>query len=225
MRNLIFILSIIVSLYGNSQITLEYLENEISSGDTVYFNSASIPIVETMYGEGITVINNSADTQEVIVRKKHIELIDGTSTQMCWTGACYSPFIFTAPLPAKIYPGSIEYSFSGYYNTNYTAGESVVEYTFKDTITNDSVYFVAQYRVEDLSQTTISINDIEVYPNPFKEELNIVNIPNDTDFRLISLDGREVAINVNQQADLSHLRSGVYLLVINNSRIIKLRKQ
>ncbi len=78
-------------------------------------------------------------------------------------------------------------------------------------------YFNNTLSTPDSSET----NFVNVYPNPFYNELNIKhNLGEKTSYELYSLDGKLLAegiINSQETVQLGHIQSGLYLLKILNS--------
>jgi len=77
---------------------------------------------------------------------------------------------------------------------------------------------------------SILLEDLRLYPNPFKEELNIITsfAFDSIDIELFDINGRNINYKRdNSILDLSNISSGVYFLIVkisNSSRVIKIVK-
>lgn len=76
---------------------------------------------------------------------------------------------------------------------------------------------------------SIQEKDIEVFPNPAKNELNIKfkNTLSKSEVHIFDLNGKQVATKKieNNQIDLSELTIGTYLLKLNEQTTIKITKE
>jgi len=82
-----------------------------------------------------------------------------------------------------------------------------------------------------LSTNDLQLDQINIFPNPTSDYISFTNLENNT-FKLYSLLGKEMRVQFSeqtQQLDVSHLRSGIYLLEIQGEqgarRTLKVIKQ
>ena len=98
-----------------------------------------------------------------------------------------------------------------YGNTSYTSG-------------GNSDFFVTKFAsqvCQPLSNESFDTNSIEIYPNPTKNILNIINLSENCEYTIFNIMGSKVLSgNVSQESnsiDLSELQSGYYILNLINS--------
>jgi hypothetical protein len=98
-----------------------------------------------------------------------------------------------------------------YGNTSFTSG-------------GNSDFFVTKFAsqvCQPLSNESFDTNSIEIYPNPTKNIINIINLTENCEYTIFNIMGSEVLSgNVSQDSnsiDLSELQSGYYILNLINS--------
>lgn len=185
--------------------------------------------------------NNTGHDMNIKVARKKIDIIDGTMSQICWAGLCYSPMVDTSVLSQVVVAGgsSSDEDFSGHYLPNGHMGTSIIEFTFYNVdnpteFVSVNVYFVIEYA--GIAEDAMHGGSIsEIYPNP---ATNYVNLDFDltpsvkqAKVRVINLLGsvvKEVEIekSTNQlKLDVSDLDNGVYFYsVIINGDTYKTKK-
>lgn len=106
-----------------------------------------------------------------------------------------------------------------YGNTSFTSG-------------GNSDFFVTKFAsqvCQPLSNESFDTNSIEIYPNPTKNILNIINLTENCEYIIFNIMGSKVLSgNVSQESnsiDLSDLQSGYYILnLINSNGLNKIMK-
>lgn len=81
-------------------------------------------------------------------------------------------------------------------------------------------YYKNQFQT---GSNTINLNEINVYPNPFSDKINI-NLEEKSDLSIYSIDGkllRQQNLGLNSELDFSDLNKGIYFLKISNFKSSK----
>lgn len=91
--------------------------------------------------------------------------------------------------------------------------------------TEDNIVY--SFRESTLHTTDLSKSLIRVYPNPTSDYLKIENAKINSEYQILSLDGKLVQagkINANSQLNVSNLAKGIYVLKVNNQVLKFLKK-
>ncbi|MCF6171692.1 MAG: T9SS type A sorting domain-containing protein [Bacteroidales bacterium] len=188
----------------------------------------------------VVVHNNTSNGINMLVRRKRISMVEGSSSAFCW-GLCFPPDTEESPEPRLILPGgqSTDEEFSGHYYPNGKIGTSVVEYMFfnKDN-EGQNVKIVVKYwgspaGIAEDAMVGGSISDI--YPNPATNMVNIdYELTPEVDFakiRIVNLLGavvKEAVVernNTKLTMDISDLNGGIYFYsVLVNGDVYKTKK-
>lgn len=185
--------------------------------------------------------NNTANAMNIKVSRKEIHLIDGTFSQICWAGLCYSPVVDTSVNYQLVAAGgsSADEDFSGHYAPNGNIGTSIVEFTFyniDDPSINVSVVVKFWASPEGIAEDAMKGGSIsEIYPNPATNfvnlDFNLTPSVKQAKVRVINLLGSvvkeaDIERGTNQmKLDISGLDNGVYFYsVIINGDTYKTKK-
>jgi len=207
-------------------------------GDTVTLWGEPSDFEMVMYAN---LHNNTDNAMNIKVSREEINLIEGTFSQICWAGLCYSPMVDTSVNYELVAAGgsSADEDFSGHYAPNGHIGTSVVKFTFYN-IDNPSVnvsvvvkFWASPESIAEDAMKGGSISDI--YPNPATNyvnlDLNLTPSVKQAKVRVINLLGsvvKEVEIEKgsNQlRLDISDLDNGVYFYsVLINGDTYKTKK-
>ena len=78
-----------------------------------------------------------------------------------------------------------------------------------------------------MSTSNLELEVIEVYPTLVQDILQVSKAPKETIYKVVSFSGQEVMKGklMDAQLDLSNLKKGGYVLVLNNNYRIKIIKQ
>ena len=86
------------------------------------------------------------------------------------------------------------------------------------------IFFVTKFAsqvCQPLSNKSFDTNSIEIYPNPTKNILNIVNLSENCEYTIFNIMGSKVlsgkVSRESNSINLSELQSGYYILNLNNS--------
>lgn len=221
---------------AQNPLTLTWEGNPI--GDTVVVWGEPSDFELVMYAN---VTNNTGNAMNIMVARKEIVLIEGTYTQICWAGLCYSPTMDTSANYQLVLAGgtSADEDFSGHYVPFGFIGTSIIEFTFyniADPSVNVSVVVKFWASPEGIAEDAMrggSISDI--YPNPATNyvnlDYNLTSQVKEAKVRVVNLLGsvvKEAIIenNTNQlRMDISDLDNGVYFYsVIVNGDTYKTKK-
>jgi len=177
--------------------------------------------------------NNTDRDLNIKVLRNQVEMVEGTISQFCWGGSCWSDTTNLSPNAALIVAGgqSGDVDFSAHYTPFSHIGTSVIEYTFFD-VDDDSQnvkitvhYWASPEGIAEDAMKGGSVSDI--YPNPATKTVNLdYNLPtvvNAAKVKIVNLLGavvKEADLNVNANKltmDISDLDGGVYFytLLIN----------
>ena len=185
--------------------------------------------------------NNSSNAMNIKVARKEISLIEGTFSQICWAGLCYSPTVDTSVNYQLVAAGGVsdDEDFSGHYAPNGHIGTSIVEFKFynmDDPSVNVSVVVKFWASPQSISEDAMKGGSIsEIYPNPATNyvnlDFNLTPSVKQAKVRVINLLGsvvKEVEIEkgTNQlKLDVSSLDNGVYFYsVLINGDTYKTKK-
>ncbi|MDY0141145.1 MAG: C10 family peptidase [Bacteroidales bacterium] len=135
------------------------------------------------------------------------------------------------------------------YEGNSDAGTLIGEYSANDIPTelivyNDEVYFKfisnsegqaegweLMYETSVLGVENNIMSDISIYPNPAKNQLNIVGLVDNSNITIYDLSGKvmkEISANNRVSCNISDLSSGIYFVKIQNdqeSQVVKFVKE
>lgn len=79
-----------------------------------------------------------------------------------------------------------------------------------------------------LSTFDLAKNELNVYPNPAKDEVNIVSESTNVQVEIYGLSGQKIMSTTDKKIQIGHLPAGIYLLHVNDGediRVTKLYKQ
>ena len=78
-----------------------------------------------------------------------------------------------------------------------------------------------------MSTSNLELETIEVYPTLVQDIIEVSKAPKETIYKVVSFSGQEVMTGKLKdiQLNLSHLKKGGYVLVLNNNYRIKIIKQ
>jgi hypothetical protein len=148
---------------------------------------------------------------------------------------------------------NLDWNFVSQYNallvSTYISGTTTIPTT--NTIANISVNGIASISINDLTGVTSKINgkdakvvvidatmgindrtkdvDVQVYPNPASDRLNIV-VSKDSKVQILDLNGkrvgaeRNVSANQKQVIDVTDLAKGIYMVRVSNSQSVEVKK-
>ena len=239
MKKLLLSFAIILFLYNSSlaqDLTLTHDGNLI--GDTVVVWGEPSDFELVMYAN---LHNNTSNAMNIKVRRVELDMIDGSMSQICWAGLCYSPDKDTSVNYQLIMAGASSgpEDFSGHYLPNGNIGTSIVEFIFYN-IDNPSIsvsvvvkFWASPASIAEDAMQGGSVS--EIYPNPATNyvnlDFNLTPSVKDAKVRIINLLGsvvKEVEIErgANQlRLDISDLDNGVYFYsVIINGDTYKTKK-
>ncbi len=129
----------------------------------------------------LDVKNNASKSMSVILKKSLLQMMDSTTTTMCWADNCYPEHVFISP-PKVMEGGEINPEFSGHYmwmgqKKTFTPGESHIRWVFYDEANpNDSASLMVYYTsygagIAGAGDPRGSI--ASVYPNPAKTQATV----------------------------------------------------
>lgn len=130
---------------------------------------------------------------------------------------------FEMPLPIKINGTNGETAYLVLNNTHNNQN-----FNFPLTFTVAEVVFNYEYQLLEKNSTisvdnTLSVDDIvtnpkiKIYPNPSKHQLNISGLSQNTEYKILNLEGILVGNgNTKKSIDTSKLTKGIYILKIDN---------
>lgn len=118
--------------------------------------------------EKFKIKNISSSDIDVIIKKRYISVISGTSNEFCWAGQCLPPIAMESGI-LTVEAGATQAPFDIHYHCKGIEGTSTVQYVaFNRANPNDSVYFNVNYTVEANAIENLSGDVLisNVYPNP-----------------------------------------------------------
>ena len=113
------------------------------------------------------------------------------------------------------------YSFDTIVIGHLKAGTHKIKSLFNDYHKyDDYVGYVAVTPFVNITEIT-SDDNIDIFPNPFKSEINIISDLEIKEVEIYSIDGKRVVmdnirLNISKSIDLSNLKKGMYLIVLTN---------
>jgi len=134
-----------------------------------------------------------------------------------------------------------DYSFTNFEKTSVTS--RWVEYTLTTEITSstsekyklkfripsEGVIFFDNVTVEEATSTDVNTlevsNSASIYPNPTSSILNIRSNSSMVKYSIFNLCGKKVLSGVGQQVDVSVLKSGLYMLTLDDGSHLKFIKE
>lgn len=240
MKKLLLSLTIILFLFSftKAQNPLTLTHEGSLIGDTITLWGEPTDFEMVLFAN---VHNNTGNAMNIKVARNEIYLVDGTFSQICWAGLCYSPDKDTSVNYQLVLAGgtSADEDFSGHYSPNGHIGTSLVEFIFYN-IDDPSIFVSVVVKFwaspQSIAEDAMQGGSIsEIYPNP---ATNYVNLDFDltpsvkqAKVRVINLLGsvvKEVEIErgTNQlKLDISDLDNGVYFYsVLINGDTYKTKK-
>lgn len=210
----------------------------IVNNDTITYCVADL--VSTFEDGKVLVINNTAQSMDVKVKRFGTANSCFSSNQICWM-VCYAPATSDSPDPVTIAAGDSAHNFHGWMTPDETEGCCFMKYRFYNA--NDTTQFSdvtlkycfssdcasATLGTEDLTNT----NMLALYPNPVSDFLTAEFSPIDN-VGLISLadiTGKVVKTislgnQVNKQTiNIDGLKDGLYIYTLyNNGKMVGTKK-
>ena len=179
----------------------------------------------------INVVNPSGSKLEVGAKKIEYETMQtDVKHTICFAGQCYDVGTFDSPTHAEITAGTSDSSFLAHYlfdNTVHKRGINHVAYMFYDVknTSNAAIVYVTYNTVVTVSAPAFIKNSATVFPNPAKDILTIVNLPNvSTNIALYNLLGNKL-MQVKTSGEKAYsmpvcdLTKGVYFLDVAGQRL------
>lgn len=167
----------------------------VANGDTI---TVAGDLTSTLFCH-INVTNNSAATMNIKCLRTNIDVIPGSTNQLCWGGQCWAVSVDLSPDPEIINAGATSTGFSGDYKANGNAGISIIRYRFFDmNNTSDSIMFHGKF------DATLGLNEknpitvTDIYPNPADNaaffNYTMSSDINNAEIRVIDILGNKVQI-------------------------------
>ena len=240
-------------IYGQAEIRYSFFDSH-NTNDSVYVNVVFVPSTLTLGAEGAgiqcnqtvsvsgvyteevifeTAIKNNGEAANFIVRKKEVNMVNGTTSYFCW-GACFPPSVSLSPGLA-IAAGETSNEFSAHYTANQISGVSTVTYSvINEANTQDSIWFHVAFdgHASGAGATEVAAEVVvKTYPNPVTEKVNFsYNLPNvagTAQIRISDLTGALVKTlklegnKGSQTVFVSDLNAGLYLYsVVQNGKVL-----
>lgn len=157
-------------------IITDNLGNELTN-DTLYVSGADTLSEIVGY---LNIINTSANSFDVLVKKVVITDLAGTYNYFSWAGSSYGPATFISTNSEAMSPGDTSDTFSCHYMPNNLAGNILVKYIFyaEQSVLSDTVF------VSFTSNSVGSVGEIssimsqQPYPNPSSDVVYFTFDPN-----------------------------------------------
>lgn len=184
---------------------LRYAYNFSNAANTWFFTQGLTLTAGTQYTIAFKYAANSTNYTE------KMKVAYGTSATVAGMAnvlANYSAINFTAAASASI---NFTPTVTGVYYFGFNAYSDANQYNlYLDDISVTNAVLAT-------SETTVSKNNLSVYPNPFSDVLNISNIKNVKSLSVVDVAGRVVKSFDKPTAtlQLSELSSGMYVVVLN----------
>ncbi len=231
---LISFLTLLIAITNSYSQSFEISTSEGLMDDTTYMYQSNDSA--RLFTLTVMVKNISENAIFVKATRTNIDVIDGTTNNICFNDVCYPDFIDTVPHAINLAPGETTGAKSSlvtdYFSPVGTIGSSVIKYSFYDSLNMDNVKeFYIVYKSSPLSvgenlQDMINISNI--YPNPATNKINIDydfgTTVNTASLKIINLLGsvvKDVELDkssIKLSMDISDLNAGVYFysIVVNN---------
>jgi len=209
------------------------LATVVNDDTSYYYNaSASVDLMGKLY-----VINNTASSMTINVKRTVLYAVGGSINQFCWGGLCYAPNTNVSTYSETIAAGDTNKTafYTDYFPYD-NAGVSYIKYRFYNL--NDTSEFVETTVRYAAGTTSIEEQNnviTSVYPNPATDLINFNfatgnNITNGT-ITITDLSGKIVKTAIIpenpaiQSVDVSQLTQGVYIYSIYaNNKVIATKK-
>ena len=157
----------------------------------------------TLIKKELDVRNISGGTIDVKVKKIETTMVTGSSSLICFAGACYPSYIFVSTNSSTLIQNGLDTSFAGDYKPKGHLGESIITYVFFDINNiNDSAWVTVRFNA-----TPVAVSEAQMlkpsisnpYPNPANLNCTIsYSVPksiNSAKFVLQDIIGSKVAEN------------------------------
>jgi len=212
--------------------------NTVVNNDTITYCVADLG---TTFEEGrVIVINNTASTMDIKVKRFGNEYSCFTQNQFCWT-ICYAPATSVSPTGISITAGDSTQNFHGWMTPDGNEGCCFLKYRFYDandtTVYSDvTIKYCFSSNCADATLGTeepVKANMLALYPNPASDLLTaeFTPIQNSGMISLTDITGKVVrTIYLGDQANkqlinLESLKDGVYIYTLyNNGKTISTKK-
>jgi hypothetical protein len=138
MKKLLLFLSVVFTsafLFSQSTLLLTWEFGPTSMGPSITANGSPSDTEIISY---VTVTNTGTETVTVKTARNELSMVEGTKSQFCWGGVCYSFDTDTSALTITLAPGESTDDFSGHYWPEGTAGVSSIHYTFYEVDNPDN---------------------------------------------------------------------------------------
>ncbi len=198
MKKTLLILGIVLttglSVFAQN-LTLSDGAHNVANGDTV---TVAGDIASTLFCH-INVVNNGTVSLSVKCLRTDIDVVPGSTNQICWGGQCWGTTVYLSPDPTIIAAGATVTEFSGDYKANGNAGISIVRYRFFDMNNiSDSVMFHGKFDATIGINETDPVSVSDLYPNP-ADNASFLNYRVSTKFsqgeiRVIDILGNKVQV-------------------------------
>ena len=77
----------------------------------------------------------------------------------------------------------------------------------------------------DTRTEEFDLEEMDIYPNPARDILNLRNVPLDAEITVINIEGRKVMeVNTFDKVNVSTLESGIYLLQVRSDEEVRMIK-
>lgn len=193
---LLFVVAIMISATGFSQIMLSWEFGPTSLSPSISFNGAPSDFEIVSH---VNVTNTGSTDLTLKVARQEMLVVENTINQFCWAGICFPPATDTSATEMTLTPGETTQEFSGHLQPNSTEGVSIIKYTFFEVgnETNKAeviVHYNSKFSVSSISGIEIS-EHLRMISGPVNEELNgMVEIHNNGSepLTLIAIRGAQI---------------------------------
>jgi hypothetical protein len=218
--------------FPSDPLLLQIPEDDFVTNTDVYLNTDIDTTVnefhEIIYPLNIT--NNSNTIKQILVKKKELNIISGSQNFFAWKST-YSPSVFNDTSGILIYPNTtINNRFKAIYRPNGTIGESIIQYVFYNKFDlADSSYVNIHFNAIQNGIAHYSNDDLNIYPNPAKEILQVNGLNTSSSVSIIDIHGSRILNEsidgkTNKSINVSNLSSGIYFLEIRSSKGVSFKK-
>lgn len=216
----------------------------------------------TVYAEGETVVctyvqewgemlqnmqlrNTTNAPIDVVVRKEHIEIVEGTANFFCW-GSCFSPDVYISPRTVTLAGGAvsgeealsfhhqIDPEFS-YDPSNFIVGTSTVRYyAYPENNPDDAVSIIVKFDYNPVGVGESKVSLGHAYPNPASSEVRFnyeIGLNGTAEACVYNLLGQEVmrkdinSLQGHVSFPVDGLNDGIYFCAITlNGQAMKTEK-
>lgn len=222
----ILIFAIITTSISAQDIIIKNLDNEVINGQTVQvaadvnedFNSGNLSLL---------IQNQTSNSLELKVKKEYIDILEGTSNDFCWDGACLPPFTMeTGALTFA--PGETYDDFSVHYHCQGIEGSSTVKYTIFEE-DGPEAFFIVEFSTDFTSLSSQFISELSVFPNPAQSNFSITVSNNISNIEICNVLGELIystsISNQHVNIDCSKWSNGLYFIrTFDGNNLVKTQK-